>query len=58
MQDKRHLKEELERPARQLAPADAPVSGAVKRLVERLTDDYVPDKFINPSMIFLSFELN
>jgi hypothetical protein len=51
MQEKRDLQAEYERPGRKegLVDADAPVSSAVKNLVERLTADFIPDQFANPS---------
>lgn len=52
MQDIRDLKEEFDRPERQLVDADTPVSSAVSDLVDKLTFDYFPEKFVNPSKSF------
>lgn len=49
MQDKRNLQKLYEEEDRKLVSPNETVLEPVKRLVERLTTDYIPDKFVNPS---------
>lgn len=53
MQDKRNLQDLYKQEDRLLASTNEPTLRPVKRLVERLTSDYVPDKFVNPSIFDL-----
>ncbi|KAI6183614.1 hypothetical protein M3Y97_00507400 [Aphelenchoides bicaudatus] len=50
MQDKRNLQKLYEEEDRKLVSPNETVLEPVKRLVERLTTDYIPDKFVNPKI--------